>query len=246
MQERVSSTILEFYQASAGEVDWSAPMESARSLFHATGAVLLILPAQQNDEASAICAGVTSETCLEYHRLILPGCRRLQFFHSHPQIPIRYDYLFIDEAEMDGSEGYNWLTRRDVRYYICSGFNLVDGRQVRFSINRSKSIGHATRGDISIFNLMYRHVEQAVRSHFRSFAVVGNRLEQSKLHKLRGYKLTTREIEVCELLCEGHGLESCSACLQVSKNTVRVHLQSAFRKLSVSRQQDLIRKLLTM
>jgi DNA-binding CsgD family transcriptional regulator len=60
----------------------------------------------------------------------------------------------------------------------------------------------------------------------------------------RVYGLTPRETQVANLLLAGHSLESLAATLQISRNTVRVHLQALFRKTACNRQSDLVRLLL--
>lgn len=46
------------------------------------------------------------------------------------------------------------------------------------------------------------------------------------------------------MLVEGHSVESAASNLSISRETVRVHLKSVFRKINVTRQQDLLRVLL--
>lgn len=57
------------------------------------------------------------------------------------------------------------------------------------------------------------------------------------------FGLTQREMEIADALLHGHSLESLASHLSISRNTVRVHLQSLFRKTGTNRQVDLVRVL---
>jgi DNA-binding CsgD family transcriptional regulator len=54
------------------------------------------------------------------------------------------------------------------------------------------------------------------------------------------FDLTAREIDVAHALLRGHSLESLGHALGISRNTVKVHLQSLFRKTGTSRQSELV------
>lgn len=54
------------------------------------------------------------------------------------------------------------------------------------------------------------------------------------------FDLTPREIEVAQELLSGHSLESICALLAISRNTVKAHLQSIFRKTATNRQSELV------
>jgi DNA-binding CsgD family transcriptional regulator len=57
------------------------------------------------------------------------------------------------------------------------------------------------------------------------------------------YDLTPAEARTAAALVEGHSIHSAAQELAVGAETVRSHLKALFRKLSVSRQQDVIRLL---
>lgn len=57
------------------------------------------------------------------------------------------------------------------------------------------------------------------------------------------YRLTPCETRLASALLHGHSLQSAAHCLGSSLETVRCHLKSVFRKVGVSRQQDLVRLL---
>jgi DNA-binding CsgD family transcriptional regulator len=53
------------------------------------------------------------------------------------------------------------------------------------------------------------------------------------------FQLTPAELRLTELVTQGHTLEECSACLEISINTVRSQLRSVFCKTGTSRQAEL-------
>lgn len=57
------------------------------------------------------------------------------------------------------------------------------------------------------------------------------------------YDLTRAEARTAAALVEGHSIKSAAQALAVSPETIRSHLKALFRKVGVSRQQDLIRTL---
>lgn len=57
------------------------------------------------------------------------------------------------------------------------------------------------------------------------------------------YGLTTCEARVASALLHGHSLQSAARCYGISVETMRSQLKSIFRKVGVSRQQDLVRVL---
>ncbi len=80
---------------------------------------------------------------------------------------------------------------------------------------------------------------------------VGNRLTngggaaesfQKNLKAIETLGLSTRELEVLELLAAGHSNKEIAADLFVSLNTVKTHLTHLYGKLDVSRRTQAIRK----
>lgn len=57
---------------------------------------------------------------------------------------------------------------------------------------------------------------------------------------MRAWALTSREREVARLVMDGLSSEAIAAALFVSVHTVRDHLKTIFRKMGVSRRQDLV------
>lgn len=60
------------------------------------------------------------------------------------------------------------------------------------------------------------------------------------------YGLTEAEARLASALSAGHSIESAAALLLIQPATARDHLKSVFRKVGVSRQQDLIRALASL
>lgn len=60
------------------------------------------------------------------------------------------------------------------------------------------------------------------------------------------YGLTECEARLASALSGGHSLESAAALFRIQPTTARSHLKSIFRKLGVSRQQDLVRVLTSL
>lgn len=72
----------------------------------------------------------------------------------------------------------------------------------------------------------------------------GIRLSPEALRSL--FALTDAETQVAQAIVSGHSLSSAAALLGVRRETLRSHLKSILRKVGVSRQQDLVRKLVQL
>ena len=76
-------------------------------------------------------------------------------------------------------------------------------------------------------------------------AVVGDSVDRVQLQCLvvgREYGLTKREEEVLDLLARGHGAPYIESELVISRNTVKSHVKSIYRKLRVASREELMAK----
>jgi DNA-binding CsgD family transcriptional regulator/PAS domain-containing protein len=69
-------------------------------------------------------------------------------------------------------------------------------------------------------------------------------IDKATLHSL--YDLTAGESRAAAALLQGHSIQSAAQLLGVSPETLRTHLKAIFRKVGVSRQQDLVRILVEL
>jgi DNA-binding CsgD family transcriptional regulator/PAS domain-containing protein len=58
------------------------------------------------------------------------------------------------------------------------------------------------------------------------------------------YGLTPAEARLTALIVDGHGIASAAGALDVSPNTVKYHLKTVFEKIGISRQSELVRRVL--
>ena len=70
--------------------------------------------------------------------------------------------------------------------------------------------------------------------------------QQNKLNPPKEYNLTDREKEVLEYICEGLNNTEIAKILDVSVNTIKVHVSSIFQKLDVEDRVQLIVKAFKM
>ena len=69
-------------------------------------------------------------------------------------------------------------------------------------------------------------------------------LDEELLREL--YGLTPAEAHAAATLLDGHSIHSAAQRLGIAPETMRSHLKSVFRKMGVSRQQDLVRRLIEL
>ena len=65
--------------------------------------------------------------------------------------------------------------------------------------------------------------------------------EKSRMPKSRSERLTSREIEIIQLIAEGWGNKQIAYKLKISANTVHVHRHNIAVKLDIHKQTDLLR-----
>ncbi len=57
------------------------------------------------------------------------------------------------------------------------------------------------------------------------------------------FSLTPRQAQICKLICEGQADKNIAAALEITLDTVRMHLREVFRKLGVQTRVSVILKL---
>lgn len=370
MLDRFSETIDKLYAAAGDGSRWAEALHSIEELTGSAGAVINMV-AKTEPEKNALLAGprinnhFSSAEIEEYNRDLLPLCPRVAAGIANPDLPMVCDYMILSETEMKRDPVYDWFGRHDLRYFIGSPLGETERYRLMWSLQRTRSHGHAQAKDIELFELLKPHIARALaladqlgtltsfdrfssavldtlpqavfalasdgRVLFANAAAialvnagdglrdVGGRLhttcgaEQAhfdakireaaqvtagtgdgwlRVSRCKGglpyavlvaplivsddqliaagakilvlvhdtaahrcasvamltsfYGMTETEGRLASALSGGHSIDSAAALLEMKPSTARFHLKAVFRKLGVSRQQDLVRLLASL
>ena len=91
-----------------------------------------------------------------------PLCPRIAGADRFPDAPYLVDHMLLTEREMDSDPVYDWYGKYDLRYFIgCKLFDSPDLRAV-WSLQRTRSQGHAQQRDIRLFELLTPHIARSL------------------------------------------------------------------------------------
>ena len=236
-------TLDAIYATAADKGYWPIALREMEAFTGSIGATLLFVDDKAKIASENYTGSIEPELLAFYVTEHLAHCPRHRAALTQPHRALRYDYLALDEAQMDRDPVYDWLGRQGVRYYMGTEFRLTNGVVARLSLHRSRAQGHVQRADLLKLCALRPHLRRAFNiANLRQSVRLTSRRTLPAVDGLSA--ATAREREVASLLLAGHSVESLSATLGISRNTTRVHLQSLFRKTGTTRQIDLVRRLL--
>lgn len=137
------------------------------------------------------------------------------------------------------SEMTDRLLQQAIRAAVDLSSGELPGRGVRISRSAGKSDLLAI---VSHFPPVLDHLPRPVPAALVRLIELDQR-PTSLSQRAHLFDLSPRETEVATGLLGGHSIESLSAALGISRNTVRNHVQALFRKTRTNRQPDLMRVL---
>ncbi len=174
-----------------------------------------------------------------------------QTYKTSGRLIARSTDLLAYETWIKQSEYYNDFLRTYSTHYLL-GFDLKEGQTVfgGMCFHRQKNTGDFSREDVCQLRLIYPHLLNRLRWH--------HALKPS-LHKLwlpqtqqacitpasPFAPLTTRERDIVKLVLSGAANQEIAATLDISVNTVKMHLQNVFTKLGIKRRSQLLALCLT-
>jgi len=167
MLDQFSETIGKIYAAAADQSRWEDALHSIEDLTDSAGVVINIV-AKTEPEKSSLLAGprinnhFSSAEIDEYNRDLLPLCPRVAAGIANPDLPMICDYMILSETEMKRDPVYDWFGRHDLRYFIGSPLGETERYRLMWSLQRTRSHGHAQAKDIELFELLRPHIARAL------------------------------------------------------------------------------------
>lgn len=162
MLDQFSATVEKIYSAASGELSFRDALLEIENLTGSTGAVIDLVPISPTIRPATLSGSFSEENCLEYSRDYQAICPRIRHAISHPDIPIHYDYAFINEGEMNRDPVYDWFGKHGLRYYLGSPVAKTDNYLAFVSLQRTRRQGHVEARDIKLFDALRPHLCRAI------------------------------------------------------------------------------------
>lgn len=148
------------------------------------------------------------------------------------------DYLAYPDWPQK-SEYYLDILKPDHIYYQM-GCDIKEGNRTygMLGLDRAKRSGDFTRDDVATLHLLYPHLLNRIRWYFIQSTAVRTDATLPGFHLTghHGESLTRRELEIIFLVQKGASNKEIAGELQISVNTVKMHLQNIFGKLNIKKR----------
>ncbi|KJS16468.1 MAG: hypothetical protein VR69_08895 [Peptococcaceae bacterium BRH_c4b] len=174
-----------------------------------------------------------------------------QSYSASGRLVARSTDLLAYEIWTKQSEYYNDFLRTYSTHYLL-GFDLKEGQAVfgGLCLHRHKSTGDFSPEDVYLLQLVYPHLLNRLQWHH---ALEASRrklwmpqTQQAHIASASPFvPLTTRERDIVKLVISGAANLEIAARLDISVNTVKMHLQNVFNKLGIKRRSQLLALCLT-
>ncbi|WP_368149158.1 LuxR C-terminal-related transcriptional regulator [Collinsella aerofaciens] len=153
--------------------------------------------------------------------------------------PVREVYRESDlftERLIESSTIYKeWLEPLGM-YYSMSGNCVQDGIIYgSIAIMRGRDLGNFTDDELELFSIINDHVSQRMGQLYPA-GIGRSSLGESSSWLRTSFGLTSREIEIAELLAGGSERSVIAEQLSISQNTLKKHISNIYRKMGVSNE----------
>ena len=162
MLEQFSATVEMLYAAAADPTLWQAALRAIEDYTGSTGAVLNLVPKTAASVPVCLAGSFSDDDCAEYAANYMWRCPRIAFAQSHPEVTVQWDYLILTEYEMDRDATYEWYGSHGLRYYVAGWVGGTETHHAYMSLQRSRRQGHVEPEDVEQFQLVLKHMAQAL------------------------------------------------------------------------------------
>ena len=172
----------------------------------------------------------------------------LEFTSAEDALSSKYldtiDFLIID-IRLSGMDGITFLGKSVIRNLkipklLLSGFNAEERT---FEALKYGATGYLFKTDIDSLNATIDILlsGEAFISPTIALRVISF-FQEIEITPDESDPLTNRETDILTELCEGYSIKKISSFLNISEQTIRVHIRNIYRKLEVSNQRQLMKK----
>jgi DNA-binding CsgD family transcriptional regulator len=167
--DRVLAVIQAVYDAGLDETRWPDALRALTDLTGSQAATFWVLDGSEQPRLPAlITINFDPAFVGEYVEHMAALDPTNLYLVGHPQERIVHDGLFIEEREKDRSAYYDWQGRHtDVRFRLIGQISPAPVVQAGVALHRTRAAGRYESKDIDQFQILYRHLAQAIAIGFR-------------------------------------------------------------------------------
>jgi DNA-binding CsgD family transcriptional regulator len=169
LDARVLTVTEAFYDAAMDEARWPAALHALARLTDSQGASFWVLDGSgQPTLPTFITINFDPAFIAEYLERMAPLDPTVQYLVRHPDQSIVHDGLVIAESEKDRHLYYDWQRRHsDMRFRLVGQARLEGKVQAGIALHRAQRLGRYGAAELEEFELLYRHLRQALTIAFR-------------------------------------------------------------------------------
>lgn len=170
-EAKVNHLVGRVYEAALSPARWSGVLDELRAVLNGAAFQLYTIDRATRDVVQQWDSGLPQQFTDEYRAHYSKLSERNDLLLRNPDLPVIYDRMFFDEAEMDRSEMYRWRAGFDFRYFIGGQLLRTESTLSMAALQRSKRQGHATQSEIEAFARFQPHLGRALRIQGRLAAL---------------------------------------------------------------------------
>ena len=155
-------TLEAIHAAGLDETLWPGVLASMSRLFGAVGATMECVDKQAGVLTDFWGHGVPDGSEIEYAEHYMFTSPRMALSDTRRFGEIGYDYMLLDEAEMNRDPYYSeFLPKGDMRYFLAASLLRNDRENACIAVQRSAREGHVSQAEIKLMQSLLPHFQQA-------------------------------------------------------------------------------------
>ncbi len=159
----LNEVVEEIYNAALDPGGWNAALRRCCSYLGGASLQVYAIDPDSRDCLFQVGHGLPQEYTDEYVEFFSKRSNRNNFHLAHPEVDVGYDYLMMDEHQLDRDECTDWRAKFGFRYYMGGPLLRSDDALFLGAIQRSAKQGHPNKADVEAFRSLRGHLAQALR-----------------------------------------------------------------------------------
>ncbi len=163
----LNEVVEEIYNAALDPGAWGGALKKCCACLGGASLQVYAIDPKSRDCPFQVGHGLSKEYMDEYVQFFSKQSNRNNFHLTHPEVDVGYDYLMMNEDQMDRDDCTRWRAKFDFRYYIGGPLLRCDNLLYFGALQRSQKQGHPNKADIAAFRELRGHLTQALRVQIR-------------------------------------------------------------------------------
>lgn len=114
----LNAVVEEIHKAALDPGEWGAALEKCCAYLGGASLQVYAIAPESRECLFQVGHGLPREYMDEYVAFFSRQSNRNNFHLAHPEVDVGYDYLMMDERQLDRDECTNWRAKFDFRYYM--------------------------------------------------------------------------------------------------------------------------------